>query len=199
VPERILWVAATPGELAGLPESSWTAVTGCGPAAAAAGLALALLAGRPDRIVGIGVAGAYPSSPFAPPQVVRVDSDSFIDLGAQTPDGFLDLWSLGIPEPGSKSRYASPTFEPFAHLPSARGATCSSCTGTLATQREREATGAQVESMEGAAWALVADRCSIPFHQIRAISNIAGPRDRSSWKMREALAALSSTLESLAR
>jgi futalosine hydrolase len=199
VPERILWVAATRQELTGLADSAWTAVTGCGPAAAAAGLAMALMEGKPDRIVGVGISGAYPSSPFRPPDVVRVDVDSFVDLGAEGPDGFLDLWTLGIPEPGSNRQYLSESFDPIAHLPAARGATCSTCTGTLATQLLREATGAQVESMEGAAWALVAARCSIPFHQIRAISNIAGPRDRLSWKMREALDALSSALEGLSR
>ena len=199
MPERILWIAATRAELAGLPDSAWVAVTGCGPAAAAAGLALALIDGKPDRIVGVGVAGAYPSSPFHPPEVVRVEEDSFIDLGAETKDGFGDLWSLGIPDPGVERRYLSSGFPPLSHLPPARGATCSTCTGTLATQRLREATGAQVESMEGAAWALVAGRCSVPFHQVRAVSNLAGPRDRSSWRMREALEALSSTLEKLSQ
>lgn len=149
--------------------------------------------------MGVGIAGSYPSSPFRPPQVVRVEVDSFIDLGAETPEGFRDLWSLGIPSPGLDERYRSDEFLPISSLPPARGATCSTCTGTLATQHLREATGAQVESMEGAAWALVAGRCSIPFHQVRAISNLAGPRDRSSWKIREALDALSSTLESLSR
>ena len=196
MPERILWVAATRQERAGLPDSAWTAVSGVGPAAAA-GLALAMVEGRPDRIVGVGVAGAYPSSPFHPGQIVRVDAEAFVDLGAESPEGFLDLWSLGIPEPGADRQYLSDAFGPISHLPPARGATCSTCTGTLSTQRSRESTGAQVESMEGAAWALVAGRCSIPFHQIRAISNLAGPRDRSSWKMREALDALASTLESL--
>jgi futalosine hydrolase len=130
---------------------------------------------------------------------VRVVEDSFIDLGAETPEGFLDLWSLGIPEPGSERRYSASDFPPVAHLPAARGGTCSTCTGTISTQLLREAMGVQVESMEGAAWALVADRCSIFFHQVRAISNLSGPRDRSSWMLREALDALSSTLESLSR
>jgi len=194
---RVLWVAATRAELAGLPESAWSVTTGCGPAAAAAGLALALAAGRPDRIVGVGIAGAYPSSPFRPPQVVRVDEDAFADLGAESPSGFLDLWSLGVPDPGVEKRYLSEVPAFLSHLPGARGATCSTCTGTLATQRLRESTGAQIETMEGAAWALVASRCSIPFHQVRAISNAAGPRDRGGWRIPEALSALSTFLGSL--
>jgi futalosine hydrolase len=194
---RILWVAATKAELAGLSRESWSVVTGCGPAAAAAGLALALAAGKPDRIVGAGIAGAYPSSPFRPPQLVRVDEDAFVDLGAESPSGFLDLWSLGVPDPGVARRYLSDVPGFLSHLPSARGATCSTCTGTPRTQRLRESTGAQVETMEGAAWALVASRCSIPFHQVRAISNTSGPRDRPSWRISEALAVLSSFLGSL--
>jgi len=197
VPERVLWVAATKAELAGIPSNAWCVATGCGPAAAAAGLAIALGAKRPDRIVGVGIAGAYPSSPFRPPQLVRVDEDAFVDLGAESPSGFLDLWSLGLAHTGVDRRYPSEVPGFLSHLPSARGATCSTCTGTLATQRLRESTGAQIETMEGAAWALVASRLSIPFHQVRAISNAAGPRDRASWKIAEALTALSSFLESL--
>jgi futalosine hydrolase len=196
-PGSILWAAATKAELAGLPQEAWSVVTGCGPAAAAAGLALALAAGTPDRIVGVGIAGAYPSSPFRPPQVVRVDEDAFVDLGAESPSGFLDLWSLGVPDPGVDRRYLSEVPAFLSSLPSARGATCSTCTGTLATQRLRESAGAQIETMEGAAWALVASRCSVPFHQVRAISNTAGPRDRRGWKVPEALSALSTFLESL--
>lgn len=197
MPERVLWVASTEAELAGLPREAWSVVTGCGPAAAAAGLALALSDARPDRIVGVGIAGAYPSSPFRPPQVVRVDEDAFVDLGAETPSGFLDLWSLGLPDPGVERFYLSDVPAFLSSLPSARGATCSTCTGTLSTQRLRESTGAQIETMEGAAWALVASRRAIPFHQVRAISNAAGPRDRLGWRIPEALAALSTFLGSL--
>ena len=197
MPDRILWVAATEAELAGLPREAWSAVTGCGPAAAAAGLALALAAARPDRIVGVGISGAYPSSPFRPPQVVRVDEDAFVDLGAETPSGFLDLWSLGVPDPGVERRYLSDVPAFLSSLPSARGVTCSTCTGTVVTQHLRESTGAQIETMEGAAWALVASRCNILFHQVRAISNAAGPRDRQSWKIPEALTALSNFLGNL--
>lgn len=195
--ERILWVAATPVELAGLPHGAWAVATGCGPAAAAAGLALELGHGTPDRIVGLGIAGAYPSSPFVPPQVVRVDSDGFVDLGAESPDGFIDLWDLGIPDPGLPRRILAQDAPFLSHLPAAKGATCSVCTGTLATANLRESTGAQIESMEGAAWALVAYRCSIPFCQVRAISNIAGIRDRTAWKIPQALSALAQVLKDI--
>jgi len=196
--ERILWVAATHAELACLPRGTWAVATGCGPAAAAAGLALELGGAIPDRIVGIGIAGAYPSSPFHPPQVVRVESDGFIDLGAETSDGFASLWNLGIPDPGVPQRFQSQDAPFFAHLPAARGATCSVCTGTSATAAVRESTGAQIETMEGAAWALVSQRRSIPFCQVRAISNAAGVRDRSTWKIHEALTALAMVLKDIA-
>ena len=126
-----------------------------------------------------------------------MESDGFIDLGAESPDGFMDLWSLGLPDPGVPRLIAAQETPFLAHLPAARGATCSVCTGTAATASLRESTGAQIETMEGAAWALVAQRRAIPFCQIRAISNLAGVRDRASWRIHEALTALAYALKDI--
>jgi futalosine hydrolase len=55
--------------------------------------------------------------------------------------------------------------------------------------------GARAEAMEGAGVVHAALRHGVPAFEIRAISNMVGPRDPSRWKTREALEALSQTLE----
>lgn len=191
MPESILWVAATPQELVGLSDTARTVVTGVGPAAAAAGLALELVRGRPDRIVAMGIAGAYPGTGIELAEVVRVDVDRFVDLGVRTEAGFLGIWDLGIPEPGVPVRILSTPWSRLDFLRGVRGGTCSVCTGTLDDAQTRSDAGSEVETMEGAAWALVAERAGIPFHHVRAVSNAAGPRDRDRWRIREALTSLS--------
>lgn len=199
----ILWVAATPRELACVPETApgRRLVTGCGPAAAAAVLALELgRAPQPGLVVGVGVAGAYPGAGVVVGSVVRVDLDGFCDLGAEDGEGFLELWDLGFPDTGVEKRFllAAPGF--LDNLDSVAGTTCSTCTGSESTARaRRERTEASVETMEGAAWALVCARAGVPLAQVRSISNLAGPRDRATWKLHEALSALNAALEESCR
>lgn len=202
--DRILWVAATAMELACMPSSrtGWSSlITGCGPAAAGARLGLAL--GRretPDLVVGIGIAGAYPGTGIDVGHVVGIATEGFADLGCQSGEAFLDLLDLGIPDPGIQRRWelASPVF--LEGLTFVAGTTCSVCTGSLETATERHRrTGATIESMEGAAWALACQAAGVPFAQVRAISNLAGPRERSTWKIPQAMEALKRTLEDACR
>lgn len=200
---RILWVAATPLELKCAPiRDGWARLaTGCGPAAAGAVLGLELgKAGLPDLVVGIGVAGAYPGSGVEVGAVVRVRRESFADLGCEDGDRFVDLCDLAIPGAGVERGYdlACPDF--LSKIVAVSGTTCSVCTGSSATASIRVArTGAAIESMEGAAWALACRAAGVPFAQVRSISNIAGDRDRSGWKLSEAVAALGLELEELCR
>jgi len=50
------------------------------------------------------------------------------------------------------------------------------------------------ESMEGAAFHYVCLQEGIPFIQLRAISNFIGERDKSQWKMEEAIGNLNQQL-----
>lgn len=54
---------------------------------------------------------------------------------------------------------------------------------------------AQVESMEGAALHYVALMEKLPFLQLRSLSNVIGERDKSKWKMKEAIAKLNQTVQ----
>ena len=69
----------------------------------------------------------------------------------------------------------------------------STATGTAATAkaRGRRTPGAAAEGMEGYGVATAALIRGLPMLEIRAISNFVGPRDRSTWRIGEALNALS--------
>ena len=200
---NLLWVAATGRELSSVP--AWIPgrrlVTGCGPAAAGAALGWELgRNGVPDLVVGVGVCGVYPDAGPEPRDVVVVESDGFCDLGADSPDGLIELWNLGFPGHGVESVYPMAVPDFLGSLPRVAGTTCSVCTGSLAAAVDRRRrTGAAVESMEGAAWALACRMAGAAFAQVRAVSNVAGPRDRGAWKLSEALAALEGALEESCR
>ena len=49
---------------------------------------------------------------------------------------------------------------------------------------------ADIESMEGSAFHYVCMMRKIPFIQIRGISNIVGERNKSKWKIKEAIDAI---------
>ena len=52
----------------------------------------------------------------------------------------------------------------------------------------------QIESMEGAALHYIGRDLSIPFIQIRAVSNYVGERNKAKWKMQEAIYNLNETV-----
>lgn len=156
--------------------------TGVGPVNAAFALTRLLAAGVPRAVIVCGVGGAYPGSGLAPGDVACATTETYGDLGAESPDGFLDMTALGFPiGPLTLDLFPAETRVPFA--------TCATCTGTDARAAEMvRRTGAAVESMEGAAIVHIARKMGVAVGEIRGISNIAGRRDRASWRLDEAAA-----------
>jgi len=164
-------------------------VTGIGPVSAAIALTRYLAHQNVERIVICGVGGAYPQSGLAIGDVVSATSETFGDLGAESPDGFLDTEALGFDTPSTFDLDLFPTEHraPFV--------TCSTCTGTDERARVlRERTGGSVESMEGAALVQVAQEFNVPVGEIRGISNPVGNRNRSAWRIEEAAVAAQEAL-----
>ncbi|MFI9204862.1 futalosine hydrolase [Streptomyces sp. NPDC053048] len=171
---------------------------GVGPAASAAGAATALtaaaLTGEPYQLViASGIAGGF--APRAGLGAVVV-SDAIVapDLGAQSSDGgFLSLSELGfgviehrVPEPLAR-RVAEATGAVRGEV-----LTVTSATGTA--ERAAELTArhpdAVAEGMEGFGVAEAAVAHQVPVIELRTVSNAVGPRDRGTWRVGEALAAL---------
>jgi futalosine hydrolase len=165
---------------------------GVGPAAAAAATATAL-AGTPYAlVVSTGIAGGFqPEAPVG--SLVIADEITVADLGAETPDGFLPVTELGF---GTVThRPPSALVRDLAAATGARtGAvlTVSTVTGTAARATELRARHprALAEAMEGFGVAEAAAAHGIPVLELRAVSNPLGPRDRTAWRIGDALAAL---------
>ena len=166
---------------------------GVGPAAVAAATATALAVRDPyDLVVSAGIGGGFP--PHAPlGSAVVADAIVAADLGADTPDGFLAVDELGF----GHSVHLPPA-ELTARMAAAADAllapvlTVSTVTGTAARTAELTARHprAAAEAMEGFGVAEAAAGYSLPCAELRAISNIVGPRDRAAWRIGPALDSL---------
>lgn len=174
------------------------APVGVGPAAAAAGtarlLTLAEAAGRPYRaVISAGIAGGFAGR--APVGATVLGARSIAaDLGAETPGGFLPVEDLGF---GASIAAADTALlrALAAALPQAVAGdilTLATVTGTAETAAGLAARfpAAAAEAMEGYGVACAAATATVPFAEIRTVSNVIGPRHRSSWRLAEALAAL---------
>lgn len=189
----VCFAAALEGE--GLPESvggrSVAHIqTGVGPVNAAYAVTRFLMEHTVGALIICGVGGAYPGSGLSIGSVVCADSETYGDLGADSPAGFLDMQALGFPVIDG----ADPIFNrmPLDLFPVHRRVpfvTCATCTGTDAQASLLVArTGGAVESMEGAAVVHVARLMGAKVGEVRGISNLVGNRDRAGWKLREAAA-----------
>lgn len=165
--------------------------TGVGPVNAAFALTRFLSTHRATAVIACGVGGAYPGSGLAIGDVVSANSETYGDLGANSPEGFLDMQAIGFPViGGSAPVYNTLPLDLFPHARRVPFVTCATCTGTDAdAQRLVARTGGAVESMEGAAIVHVARLMNAPVGEVRGISNLAGNRDRSAWRVRDAAAA----------
>jgi futalosine hydrolase len=165
--------------------------TGVGPVNAA--IALTDFVARHDAgaIIVCGVGGAYPASGLQPGDVVCAETETYGDLGADSPDGFLDMQALGFPVvDGSPPLFNRLPLDLFPLAWRVPFVTCTTCTGTdrMAAAIAARTAGA-VESMEGAALVHVARLKGIPVAEVRGISNTVGNRHRAGWRLTEAAAA----------
>ena len=163
---------------------------GVGPVNAAHAVTLVLARETPGAIVVCGVGGAYPSSGLAVGDVACADAECYGDLGAASPQGFLDMKALGFPVvPSPEALYNDLPMQVFPSERRVKFVTMSTCSGTEAAARAIESrTGGAVENMEGAAVAHVAHLHGVPVGEVRGISNIVTDRDTSTWRLKEAAA-----------
>ena len=162
-------------------------VTGIGPVNAAHALTAALAGRTVQRVVVCGFGGAYPGSGLAVLDVTCAETETYADLGAESPDGFLDMEALGFPV--VKDHYNRLPLSLFPADTRVPYVTTTTCTGTDATARAIvQRTGGAVESMEGAAIVHVALKHGVKVGEVRAVSNLVGDRDRRAWKVKEAAA-----------
>lgn len=172
-------------------EGVYVVTTGVGPVNAAHAATLAIVQHQPSAVLVCGIGGAYPDSGLQVGEVACASLECYGDLGASSPDGFLDMKALGFPVIASPA----PIFNdlPMQIFPVERRVkfvTLSTCTGTEAAARSIALrTGGAVENMEGAAVAHVAHLHGVPVGEIRGISNMVTNRDTKSWRLKESATA----------
>jgi futalosine hydrolase len=178
---------------------------GVGPAAAAAGtarlLALAEAAGTPYRaVISAGIAGGFDGAPLG--ATVLGSRSIAADLGAESPTGFLPIDELGF---GSNTHPADPDLLDTLRkaLPNAVLGdilTVTTVTGSAISAAALTARWptARAETMEGYGAACAAAGATVPFAELRTVSNPVGPRDRAAWRIGDALEALTAAATAVA-
>lgn len=202
---RVLMVAATEGELAGVVTDSTrhqvvTLVTGVGMVATAAHVARALARETVDLALNVGVCGAFDRTlPLG--AVVHVVGDQCSELGVEDGATFVSAGEMGLvaaEEPpytgGRLVNDTPPTCAALDALPKVTGITVNTVHGhepSIAAVVAR--CHPQVESMEGAAFMYACLVAGVRFAQVRAISNYVERRNRAAWDIPRAVTALGRT------
>lgn len=132
-----------------------------------------------DIAIQAGIGGSFGLHSIG--DVVRVEEDSFSELGAEDGEAFLSMEELGLGE--QKQILLYPHRHPLLeNLPKAIGITVNTVHGNeISIQKLLHRHKAEVESMEGAAFIYAANRSGWPAVQLRCISNRVEKRDRNKW------------------
>ena len=171
--------------------------TGVGMTATAAWCARLLARQSYDLAVNLGVCGSF--TPECPPgTVVNVVADSIPELGAEDDQHFLTIQQLGLlgadepPFSGGRLVNPNPAVNPvIAGLPAVSGITVNTVHGNEASiARVVARVAPDVETMEGAAFMYACLVSGAACAQVRAVSNVVERRNRSAWKLPEAVNAL---------
>jgi futalosine hydrolase len=161
----------------------------------------ALAKQKPDFILQAGIAGSFhPDLPIG--SVVQVVRETYAELGAESPEGYLNLEALGFANFKAGGRTYFNAIDnpnpPLAGIESVTGISVNRVHGTAESIAQiRQQWNADIESMEGAAFFQVCLEHTISFAEIRAISNFVEPRNRESWDIPGALGKLSDAEDEL--
>ncbi len=204
--KRALLVVATAGEAQRLSALSVNGIevrvviSGVGAVAAALSTQAVLADFVADLVISAGIGGAFPGSGLKVGDVALASEIVQADLGAWDAGQFLPLAALGLEvAPGNAGCFECwPAGRDLA-LPCGPFVTVSSVTGSEAGADEllRRVPGALIEGMEGAGVAHAALLAGVPMTEVRGVSNLVGPRDRSAWRIGAALAALDMGLKAV--
>jgi futalosine hydrolase len=167
-------------------------ITGVGLTAATYHLTKSVGQKRPQLIIQAGIAGALDYN-LELGSVVMVESEIIGDLGVMEQDGFHSLFDMNFVQkneaPWTNGRLVN-TFGIMDQLilPRLQSVSINEIT-TLPSRIDhyKNALGASIESMEGAALHYVGLMENIPFIQFRSLSNFAGERDKSKWVIKDAI------------
>jgi futalosine hydrolase len=155
-----------------------------------------------DCIIQAGIAGSF-STDIELGKVVLIKQDCFADLGIEEKGNYNPIFNMGFAD---KDEF------PFtdgwlvnaneallnSNLPKVKAATVNKVSDSaLQKQQFISSFNADIETMEGAALHYVCLQEAIPFLQIRSISNYVGERNKTKWKLKDAIENLNKELATL--
>jgi|SRR5579871_2727838 len=154
---------------------------------------------KPDIILQAGIAGCFAKKELT--SVVAVNEEILADLGVWEEDQFKTIFDLRLTDENESPFSNGILLNPHAKLfEIAKSDIARSITvNEITTNKERiiyyeQKFSPVVESMEGGAFHFVCLKEKIPFLEIRSLSNYIGERDKTKWKMKEAIDALNEKL-----
>ncbi|MDR2027241.1 MAG: futalosine hydrolase [Prevotellaceae bacterium] len=202
---KILVTAATSGELQFINSRNGVTVanTGTGIVSTVYNLTKLLLKNRYDLVLNTGIAGSF-SEKLAVGDVVTVYSETFGDFGVYVKEGFFTCFEADILQadafPFTNGMLISKDAERIARnlsTPTVKGLTNNTVSGEInLIKRMKDKFSPDIETMEGAAFFYVCIKENVPFAEIRSISNIVEPRDKSKWNIPLAIKNLSDKINS---
>jgi futalosine hydrolase len=169
--------------------------TGVGLTSATYSILNMVTAQGPDLVVQVGIAGSF-TPRFEIGTAVAVREEIVADMGVEENSGYKDLFELGLEEkntyPYLKGKLVNPHQSLLLHTNLSLASAVS--VNEISVEEKRinrfvHKYGAELESMEGMALHHVCLLQGIPFLQIRGISNAVGERDKSKWRIAEAMQA----------
>jgi futalosine hydrolase len=178
------------------PELCRIELCGFGMVAAAARAAAAIAQARPDRVLLVGVAGAYDDRlPLGTAWGFRRVGCS--GIGAGSGDAFVSAEAMGWPQwPGEPAHAETAIGDEIACAAAAwpqapwadllLSVTAASGDAADAARRRRSFPAAAAEDMEGFGVALACRLAQVPLTIVRGISNVAGDRNTAAWKLADA-------------
>jgi futalosine hydrolase len=176
-------------------------VSGVGQSLCGIHVTRALMEGSYSHVIQAGIAGSFTSDlPLGAVVVVR--EEAFGDLGAEDHGTFLDLFDMGLLSPDRppfKERSLVAPESALASLSTVPRVKSVTVNRVLSEPRSikwiRETYAPHIVNMEGAALFYAALTHGVPFTALRSVSDMVGPRDKSSWRIPEAVHALDLALE----
>jgi len=157
---------------------------------------------KPDMAIQAGIAGSFQPLVYSPGDVVAVKDEVMGDQGViEANDTWNDIFSLKLADPNlfpfKSGKLPNPHHKLFQkiNLPLVSAVSVNEITTSSKKIHQLiELYAPDIESMEGAAFHYVCLNESIPFIQIRSISNRIGERDKAQWQMNKAIENLQNTL-----
>ncbi len=202
---NLLIVAATKLEIAPFLATNYKAdvlITGVGIPATIFNLNEKLADAKYDLVIQAGIAGIFKET-FEKSGIVIIEEDTFADIGVDEKGNFRTIFEMGFADENEfpyKSGWLKNEQEILkkTNLPRVKAITVNKITDDKnQIMKLKDKFNADVESMEGAAFHYVCLQQKVNFLQLRSISNIVGERDKTKWKMGEAITCLNTTLQKL--